>query len=171
MKITGITTAIAQGASLKQRIEARQAERAALQFVPVNARKQRRLADAAFKRIQTKGKRRYMQRALLEQRVTADLAHQFNLIDGLGVFATAPADPRMVERVRDNLQDKAELLVKEDVARYEKEWSAAADEFWSANPEAEADHVLAQEFGVRRPITEDEAWSQLRGLASGKLAA
>jgi len=171
MNITGIASAINQGASLKQRIEARQAERAAEQFVPVNARGRRRAADRAFARMQKKGKKRYTQRALLEQRVTADLAHQFNLIDGLGFFASQPASPEMKERVQTSLEDKVDLLIREDQKRFEKEWSAAADAFWAEHPDAELEEVVNKGFEVRPTLTEDQAWTQLRGLASGKLVA
>lgn len=170
MNITGIASAISQGASLKQRIEARQAERAAEQFVPVNARKRRREADRAFARMQKKGKRRYMQRALLERRVTADLAHQFNLVDGLGFFAGQPADPAMIERVQTNLEDKVTLLMEEDQKRWDREYLQLAHAA-SAAVDAGEDFVAPDVSTLTPPMTEDQAWTQLRGLASGKLVA
>jgi len=149
-----------QGSKLKSLIEARRLEKQLDRPVPLNTRANRRAADRAFARVQRKGKKKYMQRALLEQRVVADLAHQFNIIDG-----HIAARPDVVERVRNSVADKVRMLGEQDGARYEKEWRAAAEAYLAEHPDVDIEDMYTEDFGIRDVISEDQAYSQLRGMA------
>jgi hypothetical protein len=70
-------------------------------FVVLSTRKRRRLAEAAARRDRKKGQRAWTQREMVRERMAADLANQFAIVDG-----TIPARPEVKRRVQEQLARK-----------------------------------------------------------------
>jgi hypothetical protein len=88
-------------------------------FVLLNLRARRRLANRAATRAQRKGKRNYVRQAVQKAEAATDLAQFFNLADGL-----VPASPWARYRGRMAIAGKVSAIVKEDQARYDREIAA-----------------------------------------------
>jgi hypothetical protein len=88
-------------------------------FVLLNLRARRRLANRAASRAQRKGKRNYVRQAVQKAEAATDLAQLFNIADRL-----VPASPRMRHRAVGALADKVAAIVNADQARYDREITA-----------------------------------------------
>lgn len=86
--------------------------------LPVSSRAQRRAADRKFARQQRKGKASYMKWEMAKQRIVADLAKQFDIIDG-----HVPAPQHVHDRVMLTMAEKADQMVERgDAADSDTAW-------------------------------------------------
>lgn len=77
------------------------------EFFILNARKRRRLTEAARKRDQKKGRRAWIRRQIAQQQVTSDLAHQLAILDRV-----EPASPSAFDRVATSLSAKTTAVME-----------------------------------------------------------
>lgn len=134
------------------------------EFYPQAGRRERRMADRRETRDRRRAQRNYTRREWQREQVVGDLRQQFAIIDGL-----VPVRGDVVERVKRTLQDKAQTLLDQDVARYTADWQKVVREYRAEHGEESI--VPSEAFkDIPKPMfgTVEGALGHLRLLAAGQ---